>query len=123
MILCERCAAIVAEEERQERAFAAVIPPHLKLYDFGDGVTTMPIPDIEVAGSYLTTAIAFLQDLEGKRWCGMEIKYKKNPRSSSLIDSTDILEKIAETVPRFESEAAVNIDSASRKVRGMVAHG
>jgi len=29
------------------------------LYDFGDGVTTMPIPDFVGQGSYLTSSIFF----------------------------------------------------------------
>src|SRR5258706_10543283 len=73
-ILCERWAAIVAEEEREQRAFAAVIPPHLKLYDFGDSVTVMPIPDMKDPGAYLSTSISFLQHLEGTLCLRFQIK-------------------------------------------------
>ena len=117
-ILCERCAAIVAEEEREERAFAAAIPPHLKLYDFGDSVTVMPIPDMKDEGTYLSTSIAFLQNLEGTLFLGFEIKCKNRhggPRKS-IIDSTDILERLAEAVKRFDAEAATCLENASRKV-------
>lgn len=115
MVLCERCAAIMAEEEREEKAFARVIPLHLKLYDFGDSVTTMPIPDFSEGGGYLTSSICFLQDLEEKRFLGVRIDFKSGGRSKSIIDSTNILERLEDAVLRFDAEAVETIENAGKK--------
>jgi hypothetical protein len=108
MVLCERCAAIMAEDEREERAIAAVLPSHLHLYDFGDGVTTMPMPDFSGSGSYLTTSAAYLYD-DRDRFLAVEIKFKKRKPGETnrlrLIDSTDFLDAIADGAKRFEADA------------------
>jgi hypothetical protein len=37
-----------------------------RMYDFGDSVTTMPIPDFKNEGTYLTSSICFLYLRDGK---------------------------------------------------------
>lgn len=113
LILCQRCAEIVAQEEREDRAFAEIIPPHLHLYDFGDGVTTMPVPDFSSSGSYLTASVCFLED-NAHRVLGVDVRHKKTPagqkRPSSIIDNTNILEALAKAVLLFESRALEPVD-------------
>ena len=106
-MLCESCATDAAMKEREQRAFAHVLPSHLHLYDFGDGVTIMPKADFANQGSYLTSRMCYLEDSKG-RLLPVDVEYlpkAKRSGGNSIIDTTNILEAISEAAKRFDAEA------------------
>jgi hypothetical protein len=83
------------DSEHVKAEAAKILPPGLHLYDFGDGIVSMPKPDFEEPQSHLISYIFYLHD-DNHRFKMTEI-----PADTDA----DLLNALPGAIARFETDA------------------
>lgn len=120
-IYCERCKLQIHDEEsirevEFEQELKDILPKGVKLYDFGNRVTSLPTPDPDGNG-WLRTNIAYLTNEGFSRFLAMEIEPEDEEVYKDANDHMDylrrgIIELAKKNGPRFVEAAFPTMSEA-----------